>query len=179
MAPAACSMDRVEDERRATEHRTTDRPTGRMTVAQAAEVLGISAEAVRGRVRRGTLPVEREGGAVYVLLDAPAGGRPTDDQPRTTEDRSADRAELVEALREQISDLRSQLAEANAANRENRRIIAGLTQRIPELEAAKPSEQTGAPETVEEGPERAESRSGASGRSEGARRPWWRRVIGG
>jgi hypothetical protein len=171
-------MDRVGDERSTTDRRTTGRPTVRRTVAEAAEFMGISAEAVRGRIRRGTLPVEREGGAVYVLLDPAAGDRPTADQPRTTDDRPADRTELVEALREQISDLRDQLAEANAANRENRRIIAGLAQRIPELEAAGASERPEAPETVEEEPERAEPRSGTPGPREAVQRPWWRRVFG-
>lgn len=170
----------MEDERKAYDRRTTDRSAARKTVAEAAEVLGISAEAVRGRVRRGTLPVEREGGAVYVLLEETAADRPTDDQSRTTDDQPVDRSELVEALREQIADLRGQLAEANAANRENRRIIAGLTQRIPELEAAGSSERSGASETVEEGPEEEPSpRPGAPGPQEAAQRPWWRRVFRG
>ena len=151
----------------------------RRTVAEAAELMGISAEAVRGRIRRGTLPVEREGGAVYVLLEPAAYDRLTGDQSRTTDDRPADRTELVDALREQISDLRGQLAEANAANRENRRIIAGLAQRIPELEAAGASERSEAPETVEEAPESAEPRPGPPGAQAGPRRPWWwRRVFG-
>ena len=150
-------------------------------MAEAAEILGISAEAVRGRIRRRTLPVEREGGAVYVLLETTTGDRPTADQPRTTADRPADRTELVEALREQIADLRGQLAEANAANRENRRIIAGLTQRIPELETASPAEQPGAPETVAEETGRSEEpRPAAGGAQAGPRRAWWwRRMFGG
>jgi predicted ArsR family transcriptional regulator len=160
----------------------TDRtgPTNRRTtVAEAAKILGISAEAVRGRVRRGTLPVEREGGAVYVLIGRAAEDRTTDDRSRATAERSNDRTELVDALREQISDLRGQLAEANAANRENRRIIAGLTQRIPELEAAGPSEPTEASQTAGEGPDRAEPRLATGAPQEGAqRRPWWRRMIG-
>ena len=83
-------------------------------------------------------------------------------------------------MREQIADLRGQLAEANAANRENRRIIAGLTQRIPELEAANPSEQPAASERVEEAPDRAESRPVPPKAQTGSRRPWWwRRVFGG
>ena len=173
-------MPRVAEDRRATDRRPTDRPAGRKTVAEAAEAMGISAEAVRGRIRRGTLPVEREGGAVYVLLEPAADDRPTADQPRTTADQPADRTELVEALREQISDLREQLAEANAANRENRRIIAGLTQRIPELEAASSSEPPEASPTAREGPDRAEPRPATGAPQEGAqRRPWWRRVLGG
>jgi hypothetical protein len=39
-------------------------------VAEAADALGISAEAVRMRVRRGTLRSEHVEGTVYVLLDA-------------------------------------------------------------------------------------------------------------
>ena len=38
-------------------------------------------------------------------------------------------------MQARIDDLRAQLEQANEANRENRRIIAALTSRIPELEA--------------------------------------------
>ncbi len=157
-------------------------------MAQAAEVLGISAEAVRGRVRRGTITVEREGGSVYVLLEPVVDQRMTDDQPRTTGDRPAtDRPELVEALREQISDLRGQLAEANAANRENRRIIAGLIQRVPELEPARDEEPreadqepAGSQERAPEGQDTSETRAGRQEAAGGPEaRPWWRRMFGG
>jgi hypothetical protein len=40
----------------------------RYTVAEAAEALGITAEAARTRIRRGTLESVKEGGKVYVLL---------------------------------------------------------------------------------------------------------------
>jgi hypothetical protein len=43
----------------------------RFTVAEAAEVLDISVEAVRGRIKCGTLASERgEDGTIYVLPDA-------------------------------------------------------------------------------------------------------------
>ena len=45
-------------------------------------------------------------------------------------------AELVEALRDQIEDLRARLDREQEANRENRRIIAGLIDRVPELDPA-------------------------------------------
>ena len=64
-------------------------PKRRTTVSEAASILGISAEAVRGRIRRGTLPVEREGGAVYVLLEGEPKDRTTADQSRTTADKRA------------------------------------------------------------------------------------------
>jgi len=140
-------------------------------VAEAAEFLGISAEAVRGRVRRGTLPVEREGGTVYVLLDRPAPDRTTDDQPRTTGGQPTDRTELVEELRDRIRYLERQVEQANERDSENRRVILALTSRIPELQAA-PPEATGGPQPVEE-PERGT----APGTPETpAQRPsWWRR----
>jgi hypothetical protein len=76
-------------------------------VAEAAEVLGISAEAVRGRIRRGTLPVEREGGTVYVLLDLGVADRTTADQPCMTADQPTDRTDaLIATLEGQIEDLR-------------------------------------------------------------------------
>jgi hypothetical protein len=92
-------------------------------------------------------------------------------------------------LREQVEMLRVELEEAHAANRENRRIIAALTQRVPALEPP------GAPESAVEEPEREEPRSGTGGYEESAQRPpdtgewpvsggsltrpWWRRVLVG
>ena len=140
-------------------------------MAEAAQILGISAEAVRGRIRRGTLPVEREGGSVYVLLDATVDDRTTGDQARTTTDQPTDRTEAL------IAELRDRVRSLEEANRENRRIIAALTSRIPELEA--PREASGASETVDEEPEKVEPRPGAPRPQEGVQRPWWRRFIRG
>ncbi len=150
-------------------------PTGRRTtVAEAAEILGISAEAVRGRIRRGTLPVEREGGRVYVLVEKAPDARTTDDQSRTTAGQPTDRTDAL------IAELQDRVSSLEEANRENRRIIAALTSRIPAIEA--PREAPEASETVEEEPERAEPRSYAGGPQEAAqprpRTPWWRRVLG-
>lgn len=130
----------------------------RMTVAQAADALGISAEAVRGRIRRGTIPVEREAGAVYVLMDTST----TDDQPSTTGEQPTDRSELVELLRAQVEDLRTERdAWRDQARRSDYMASAHfertreLEGRLRELEAAGPPEPAEAPETVEEEPERA------------------------
>jgi len=81
----------------------------RTAVAEAAELPGISVEAVRGRIRRGTLPVGRGGGAVYVLLEPAAAERTNDDQPRTTGVRPSDRTDaLISTLEGQVEDLREQ-----------------------------------------------------------------------
>lgn len=45
-------------------------------------------------------------------------------------------AALVEELRDRVRFLENQLQQANERDRENRRIVAALTSRIPELEAA-------------------------------------------
>jgi hypothetical protein len=146
-------------------------PQRRTTVAEAAEVLGISAEAVRGRIRRGTLPVEREGGSVYVLVDNISANRTTADQPRTTGDQPGDRTDLL------IAELQDRVRSLEEANRENRRIIAALTSRIPAIEA--PPDERESPQTVGDEPQRAEPRPDAPGAQEGVQRPWWRRVFGG
>jgi hypothetical protein len=148
-------------------------PKRRTTVSEAASILGISAEAVRGRIRRGTLPVEREGGAVYVLLEGKLQDRTTDDQSRTTGDQPGDRTDLL------IAELQDRVRSLEEANRENRRIIAALTSRIPAIEA--PREDRASPETAADEAERAEPRSSAGVAEEGAqeeRRSWWRRVLG-
>ena len=144
------------------ERRRND-PRRRLTVAQAADQLGISADAMRARVKRATVDTEREGGRVYVLLDTAQDA--AQDTPHT--DRTA----------ELIATLQKQLEAEREANRENRRIIAALTSRIPAIEA--PQEPPEPPQTAPEEPERVESRSTTAGAQEGVRRPWWRRVFGG
>ncbi len=89
--------------------------------------------------------------------------------------------DLVEVLRSQVEMLRAELDEAHAANRENRRIIAALTQRIPELEAPAPSEPPEGPETAAEGGGQVrEPQPSVEGAQEASEpRSWWRRVFGG
>jgi hypothetical protein len=69
-----------------------------------------------------------------------------------------------------IDSLERQLKEAAERDRENRRIIVALTSRIPAIEA---------PQDAQDVTEGTEPRSYAAGPQEGARRPWWRRVLGG
>ncbi len=109
----------------------------RITLAQAAEVLGTSKDAVRMRVRRRTLRSEKgEDGRVYVFLDPTGYGvYPEPEAEGSVGDPSR---ELVEEMRGRIKDLREQLASEREGHREAKRIIAGLVQRVPELEAAPP-----------------------------------------
>jgi hypothetical protein len=144
---------------------------GRYTVDQAADMLGISSGAVRSRLSRGTLKSVREGGTVYVLLPADM----LRDADRDATDTLAGMpSSLFDQMQGRIESLERQLEQANERDRENRRIIAALTSRIPAIEA--PSDERESPETVEGEPERAEPRSAAAGVQESTqRRPWWRR----
>jgi hypothetical protein len=131
----------------------------RLDLREAAEALDTSVDAVRKRIARGTLESEKADGKVYVWLD--------DGAPRS------DTEALMSEMRARIEDLKEQLEAERLAHSEARRIIAGLVERVPQLEA--PSEPREAPETATEG--EAEARPG--GAQESAQRPWWRRVFGG
>jgi chromosome segregation ATPase len=131
----------------------TDEPQAnqRLTVAQAAGVLGITEGAVRSRIKRGTLPTTKERGTVFVLLrgstsqanQAPNAGVPTD-QP-----------ELLGELRDRIAYLERQVEEEREARRRADTILAQLSaanaeqaRTIRAIEA--PQEATEAAEMVEE-----------------------------
>ena len=138
----------------------TDRPSpdlDRVTVAQAAAALGVSQDAVRKRIARGTIPHDRsESGRVYVYLT------PSETVHKTGQDTGQVAASktvqdaYVRSLEDQISFLRRELERKDA-------ILLNLTERIPQLEA----------------PEGSEPRSATGGAQGPQTRPWWRRVFGG
>lgn len=138
-------------------------------------------------MRRGKLHRETgEDGTVYVLLEgSEADGH---NGPTTAEDGQAtgnptvgDGREavedglLVESMQDQIEYLRGQLEEAHAANRENRRIIAGLIQRVPELEPGSLRDERGGTETDSEGKGRGDSQEPHEPLQ---RRSWLHRFFG-
>ena len=131
---------------------------------EAAELLGITVEAVRMRIKRGTLRSERQGGRVFVLLGQ---SQPTDrpDEPTT----------LISEMRSRIQFLEDELQRKDA-------ILLNMTEAMkalnpPAQEA--PSQAQESTETAQEQQERGEPHSATGGAEEGVRRPWWRRVFGG
>jgi len=160
----------------------------RVSVYQAAEVMGVTVDAIRKRISRGTIPHERgDDGRVWVILDT---DQDAASKVQDTDQPQSDVTALISAKDETIAALREQLEEANERDRENRRIIAALTSRIPAIEA--PTEPPGGSETVEEEPERPEPRPAAGGAQEGTERPqqrrgwlapvdklpWWQYMLG-
>src|SRR5215216_2136895 len=151
-----------------------DRMARRIPLREAADVLGISKDAVRQRIRRRTLQADKgEDGRVYVYLDASVDDVQTDE---------GDEGDLVDELRDRVRYLERQVEEERDARRRADTLLAQLMQRIPELEApASPEapEARESPETVEGEPERAEPQPTARGSQERVQRPWWRRMFGG
>jgi len=133
-----------------------------LTVTDAAERLGITKEAVRKRISRGTLRSDK-GSAGTVRVYIPPSGTPSG-----TTSETIGRDELVDLLRAQLEDLRGDRdAWRDQARRSDYMASAAmdrtreLESRIRELEAPSTQEATEAAETVEEAPEGAGPRSAA------------------
>jgi hypothetical protein len=173
----------------------TDRPSDRLfTVKDAAVILGISPEAVRARLKRGTLDRETgEDGTVYVRLDVDLSGpghdRAADGMGNRTDgttggmpdglggtERRGD-GERLDDLREEVAFLREELRREREARVEEKRrhdtIVLQLAHRIPELET---------PRNERESPERASEGAGSGDAPEAQeppqRRSWWKRFFG-
>ena len=156
--------------------RTDDAKTAgrkRVTVAQAAELLGLSAEAVRSRVQRGTLESEKVSGTVYVLLEDPAQTRPNTDkahpQDGTQRNLIGDQTEFIGSLQGQIEWLRREVERKDT-------LLMTLMQRVPELDPARDAtpEPRYGPETTSTAPDRGTSQKDNVTQENPS---WWRRFF--
>jgi excisionase family DNA binding protein len=153
----------------------------RVTVDEAAKLLGTSANALRKRIERGTIQSEKVDGVRYVLLsdsDMPRHAcDASDDMPNDSAAPSHDSATgmstFVESLEDQVDYLRRQLEVWQEEARRKDHIIAALAERIPAIEAA--PEPRESPVTPGE-----HHGNGAVHPEEGeAKKPsWWRRFFG-
>ena len=150
----------------------------RVTVPEAAEALGITVEAVRMRIKRGTLRSERQAGRVFVLLGPDRPTEHTTERTEPTEDRTA---ELIATLQEQLAEEREARRRADTIIAQLARANEEQARTIRELEAPSepPSEERESPQTVDEEQERVAPRLATGGDQEPVQRPWWRRVFGG
>ena len=131
-----------------------DGVTERVTVREAAARLGVTTDAIRQRIKRGTIPHEKgEDGLTYVYLT------PSEDVTATVT--QAPSVVVTEALlssyEDQITFLRRELERKDT-------IIMSLVQRVPELE---PSES---PLSSSDSPADYVP-------PEQEQRPWWRRIF--
>ena len=148
---------------------------------EAAELLGTSTEAVRKRATRGSLRSEkRDDGRVVVWVDDDR----TEGGHQAQGEASANGGALVEVLAEQVSYLKAQLDIRTEELRRKDHIIAGLVERVPELDApafeptpSQPSE-AGAQDAANGAGVHVPQAGGAEAQG-GSGRSWWRRLIGG
>ncbi len=154
------------------DHRGERRSERRVHLSEAAALLGVSKDAVRMRVKRGTLRSEKgEDGRVYVWVNVNPDGGPNSVRPQAE----------VDPYRELIDELHDRVRSLEEANRENRRIIAALTSRIPEIEPPREtsSEVPEARVTPSDPVHREEPFTSEERPQEAAQpRSWWRRMFG-
>lgn len=139
----------------------------RFTVREAAKLLNVSEAAIRQRIQRESIAYEKdeETGRVYILLDE--------------EQKHLDNGETEldpVYYRELIDTLQEQLRLEREASAELRRIIAGLTTRIPEL----PPSQSTLSDARESDLRGSEDMDGSRVPEEpetAVLRPWWRRIF--
>ena len=132
--------------------------TRRVTMREAADILGVSKEAVRKRVIRGTLPSDTgEDGRRHVYLDV---GR----EEAPTHERDA----LISQLRDEVAYLRDE-------NRRKDEIIMQQAMTMRQITAASQE-----PPESPESPAPTSTPTEAAGKAQqGPQRPWWRRMFVG
>lgn len=162
-----------------------------MDVKQAAEILGISSEGIRQRIRRGTLASEKDtDGRVYVFLDY------EDLDDATSEQGSVQDKDAVHMrLEAEVEFLRQELATRDAEIQRRDAILLSLSEGLKALNPPSPEAPRSAreePETASESPPAARKWSlDHEGETYGTspqeaeeslhrdrKRSWWRRLFG-
>jgi hypothetical protein len=157
-------------------------PTRRMTLVEAADILGISKEAVRKRVKRGSLSSDKgTDGRVYVYLDTgtDTGGDTTQD--KGTADLSPPSDALLSEMRDRIAFLEQEMEAWREESRRKDTIIMNMTEAMKALNPPPAQEESPEPRetpvTATEEELRGEHLA-SGGAQEGVRQPWWRRWFG-
>jgi hypothetical protein len=160
----------------------------RVTVAEAAQLLGLSAEAVRSRVKRGTLDSIKTDGKVYVLLDDErtqhhsAGVRLAKPDAQVL-DRAPER--LIGSMQDQIDYLRRELDVRNEELRRKDHLLAAALEGVRQLQGPRAGDEAPADQgDTSHGSEPASEgevgvRTAASSQEPERRRSWLARFFFG
>jgi hypothetical protein len=152
-----------------------DMPDGRwVTVEEAARILGLSGNAVRKRLERGTLKSEKVAGIRYILLDADM-SQHANDMPNGMPGDIALMQAHLDSMGEQINYLKEVIERRDEEIRRKDHLLAAALERIPAIEEA-PSEPRESPLSPSE--EEADTQPPPEGRGQ-EKRSWWRRFFGG
>ncbi len=152
----------------------------RLTVQDAARLLGTTDSAIRKRIARGTLKSERdEEGRVYVYI--PPGAHGEDAATGTTQTgHDLPTGALFDQMSERIAYLERQVEEEREARRRADTLLARMMDRLPELEPPREpgQEDAGTTQTPADVAGRANIREDAgSPQEDTSRRSWWKRLL--
>jgi hypothetical protein len=143
----------------------------RVSVAEAAERLRVSQDAIYKRIKRGTIPWDKgEDDKTYVYIDGVDGS--TDRARQSTDQDSGasnyvSKDELLSEIRARVRFLEEELQRKDA-------ILLSLTHRIPELEAS-PEPREGHVTASEQADK---STTPPEQQEPSQRRSWWRAFLG-
>ena len=155
---------------------TAPQSSKRVSVYAAAGALGLTVDAIRKRIARGTIPHERdESGRVWVILDT---GQDTASNVQDTDQPQPQSDALISAKDETIATLREQLEAERQGHAETRRLLLEALTKIPAAIEA-PSEAPGGPERAVDTVGREEPFTSEARPQEAAQpRSWWSRIFG-
>jgi DNA primase len=146
-------------------------PKRRTTVREAAEELGISEDAVRQRIRRGSLESEKDDdGRIYIWLDVLPMSAEYSPQAII-----ASKDEIIEMLKQEVADWKEEARRKDTIIAQMNVSITTLTERIPiESPVDSSSEASDSPVTASE----EESKGQVPPDQETAtQESWWRRLF--
>jgi excisionase family DNA binding protein len=159
------------------------RGSDRLTIAEAAALLGVHKNTVRNRIKKGSYRaemVQTERGPTYLIeRDSLLTNLSTNTLSSVSQDVVSPQAiefvqELLRPFVSELGEVREELGAERARRQMAEERAAELEAELEDLRGPQES-----PETVEERSEDVEPRPDAPGAEEGVRRPWWRRVFGG
>lgn len=159
----------------------------RLSVAEAAEALGVTRDAIHKRIKRRSVEYEKgEDGRFYVYLDTSTPGLDESVDKSKDESKVEVLERLIEGQQERIEFLERELGRRGDETTRLHQIVGGLTQANARLAARVPELEVASVEAREspEGPGPTETPTPAPGDAPaGAEAPerlsWWRRVFGG
>jgi hypothetical protein len=127
-------------------------------------------------LKRGTLESVKDGGTVYVLLDADQAAPEQSPDAAQTPDRTE---LLIGEMQDRIAYLERQVEEEREACRRADTLLARLMDRLPELESPERPLEGAVSATEPRSDARAADRKEAQEATEAPQRSWWRRMFGG
>jgi excisionase family DNA binding protein len=166
-----------------TDAHSVGRGTDRLTIAEAATLLGVHKNTVRNRIKNGSYRaeiVQTERGPTYLIeRESLLTNLATNTLSSASQEVVSPQAmefvqELLRPFVSELGEVREELGTERARRQMAEERAAALE---AELEAFRGT--TEAPEPSRGGSEDTEPRSGTEGPQEGAQRPWWRRIFGG